>query len=431
MKIKSAYWIFVLIFSISYLTACGGGSSTSEGTSGAPKISVSQTNIDFSGTVLNSYIDKKITITNTGNENLNIGPISSPSLPFSISSDTCSNSTLRPSQSGSLMVRFTPTNQGSSTDKFSIPSNDPASPAVDISLKGDGYGLNVWINQVNTSNCSKKIISLDVTVTGPSGAITGLNNNDPNNPNFRLYQNGSFFPSDVNGNYDTQPVSVVLALDSSGSLTTDLPAIKTAAKSFIDLLGIEDKAAVCKFRSEIDFFPETFPLFITTTSDTEKDYLKDYIDSAFNATDGTALYDAVYNSIDRAAEEGSNSKLAVIVLSDGVNTYSGVNTLQGVIDYAKQKKIPVFSIFYVDLNVYPNATPDVMQQLANDTGGQYYNSGDSNELQDIFEQIAYVLNNKYTVEYYGGICSGSIEVEVRVEDPNTKYYGVNSTTINF
>jgi VWFA-related protein len=419
MKKKSLNLLLGFVFSIFFIFTCGGGSG-SNNPADTPNISISPSTFDFAGTVLNNYTDRTLIIKNTGNATLNIGQISSPSVPFSISSDTASNKTLTPTETCSLMVRYSPTSQGSSTGIFSIPSDDPDSPTVNVQLKGEGYGLNVWISKVDTTNCLNKI-KVDVSVSDPSGLLTGLTAN-----NFALKQNGSQRMCDVFENYTLDPVSVVLALDFSSSLTADLDAIKTAAKTFINLLRDEDEAAVCRFRAEIDFFPEITPLFITT-DDSGKKSLEDYIDSAFNATDGTILYDAVYNSIDRAAE-GTKNELAVIVLSDGVNTNTGVNSLQQIIDNAKLKGIPVFSIFYVDLAVYPNSTPDIMQQLAIDTGGQYYNSGDSDELQSIFTQISYVLNKKYTLEYYGGICTGSINLAVQASSGG--WYGVDSKTID-
>ena len=430
MRAKIDGIVLGILFCIFLFTSCGGGTSGGDSPSKEANISVSQTSVDFSGVVLDNYVDRNITIKNTGNANLTIGNITSPPAPFSISSN-CSNTTLTPNQSATLMVRFSPItgvsgtqDQGTSTGSFSIPSNDSDSPTINVNLRGDGNGLNVWINQIDTSSCPN--ISLNVTVTGPSGQITNLDGST-----LTLYQNGFpiAMPCAVDGNFTQEPVSVVLALDLSGSLTANAANIKAAAKSFIDLLGDEDEAAICKFGSISEFFPEPTdsPLLITTNTN-GKATLKDNIDFNFLYTSSTILYDSVYDSIDRASQ--GNNKLAVIVLSDGVNT-TGENTLQGVIDHAEQLGVSIFSIFYVNLNYYPDATPDIMQQLAINTGGQYYNSGDSDELQNIFEQISYVLNNKYTIEYNPGICTGSIEIVVRAEDPNSDLYGINSVTLTF
>ena len=89
-----------------------------------------------------------------------------------------------------------------------IPSNDPDSSTVNISLSGVGYGLNVWINQVNSDNCPS--ISVDVTVTDPrSNSLLNLLTQD----NFKLYQNGQLQNITATAIQYPSPVSVVLAID--------------------------------------------------------------------------------------------------------------------------------------------------------------------------------------------------------------------------
>ncbi|MBN2402548.1 MAG: choice-of-anchor D domain-containing protein [Spirochaetes bacterium] len=405
MKIKSAYWIFVLIFSISYLTACGGGSSTSEGTSGAPKIAVSQTNIDFSGTVLNSLPESRtITVTNTGDANLIIGNISSPVSPFEISDDQCSNTTIRPNRSSSVTVRFSPTEANPFSGSFFIPSNDPYSSAVKVNLKGEGCGLDVHINQVDTLSCPN--IYVDFTVTDQDGnLITDLTAAD----NFHIYINNFERAVEYNENSARDPISVILTLDYSSSLTANLSNIQTAAENFIkDYLTDTDEAAVCRFKSIIDYFPNYNPFFISTDS-TGKAALTGYIYTTFSATDGTLLYDAIYYSVEMASY-GLKDKV-IILLSDGANTTVGAYDLDSAKNYAATMGIPIFSIYYVGTN----GQPGIMQDLADDTNGKYYTTEGTYDLEDIFQQIRYVLTDKYTLLIPGINCDAeSIELEVRV-----------------
>jgi VWFA-related protein len=423
MRNKSINAIWGGMLCLFFITACGGGGGGGSTTPSTPNISVAGDS-DFAGIVLDNYIDRKFIVTNTGNASLSIGTIVSPAAPFSISDDTtCSGHTLAPSQTCSLMARFYPTTiqgQGHFTGTISIPSN---LPTVTINLSGDGYGLNVWINQVTASSSCPSTISVDVTVTDPSGALGSLAA-----ANFTLKQNGLTQVIPEPTKTDPDPVSVVLALDLSGSLTTQLAAIKTAAQSFVSKLRPVDEAAICKFRDQIAFYPVA-PLFYTTDS-TGKPLLETYIGNTDEAslTDGTALYDAVHDSIDRAFA-GTKGKKVVIVLSDGVDNPQHIetNTLASVIAYANLKGIPVFTIFYVDLAYYPGATPAIMQQSAHDTGGQYYNSDNTTDLTPIFQQIFNVLSNKYTIGYTSSTCSGSIPLEVRADYGGL--YGVDSRTI--
>jgi hypothetical protein len=96
-----------------------------------------------------------------------------------------------------------------------------------------------------------------------------------------------------------------------------------------------------------------------------------------------------------------------------------------VIANATQKGIPVFTIFYV-APIYSPGKTQIMQRLARETGGQYYNS-DTADLVAIFQQISNVLSNKYTLNYESSTCSGEILLEVRA-DWNS-WYGLDSRTI--
>jgi hypothetical protein len=227
---------------------------------------------------------------------------------------------------------------------------------------------------------------------------------------------------------DPDPVSVVIALDLSSSLTIALPDIKEAAKYFIDRLGDEDETAICKFKEVISFYPSASdtPLLKPTDSAGKTD-LKAHIDLAFTVTDGTALYEAVYDSITRAAA-GTNPKKAVIVLSDGSNKLTTGRTLADVIAYAQAQEIPIFTIYYVDPTWAYDAKPAIMKQLADESGGQDYYA-DRTTMETIFDQISSLLNKKYTITYTPAMFSGSnIPVSVRADSGGL--YGVDARAIN-
>ena len=414
MRTKICAFILGFFLSGSVLLSCGGGVSGGDSPSDEPNISVSQTNVDFSGIVLADSEDRTITIKNTGNANLAIGQISTPASPFSILQDNCSGKTLALNQSASIILRFSPTATGEYYKTFSIPSNDPDSPTVSISVKGEGCGLSVKINQVDTSNCPD--IYLDFTVIDQEGnLITDLTAAD----NFHIYINNTERVIEYNENSTRDPLSVVMTLDVSSSLTTRLNEIKAASQDFIaDYLTDADEAAICKFKAEIEFFPSISPLFITT-DDEGKGALNNYINLSFSLTDGTALYDAIYYSIERASN-GSKSKKALILLSDGANNIDDTNE---TIAYANSMGIPIFSIYY-DVT---GGVSEVMQNIADVTDGKYYTYTTTEDLEDIFQQIRYVLTDKYTILIPGINCNNeSIDIEVRVN--SGELTGVAKTT---
>lgn len=419
----------VALFSLLLITACSGGGG---GVSQSPNISIAQSTIDFGGVVLNNNADSTIEIKNTGNADLAIGSISGPNAPFTVTNDTCSDKTLGPAQTCSLNVHFAPISQGNFTGSFSIASNDPDLGSASFNLTGEGYGLNTWINNVQTGTCPGPEINMEVNVSDPNDA---LDLSSLNLANFTLTENG--IPINQQNitftNLLPSTVSVVVTLDWTASVVNVLPYIGTAAKSFVDQLRVTDEAAICKFNNLLYFYPMSSPYFITGEA-SGKTELKTFIDSSIAIQGGTRLYDAVFQSIDRAAQ-GSMNKRVVIVLSDGVES-SGTNpsivkTLDQVIANAKQKGIPVFTIYYVDPN-YSGGTygnPQLLQRLAQETGGQYYNSVNA-DLTAIFQHISRIISGKYTLKYASSSsCTGTLSLGVQVD--YNGLYGKDSKSVTF
>jgi len=424
----------LLVFSFA---GCGGGGGGGGSNSGGeskdtnPDISLSETSLDYAGVVLTNSLDRTIEITNAGDENLIIGQIAVSNPAFSIvAPDACSNSTLAPNQKCTLSIRFAPgTTQGQLTATLSIPSNDPDEGTVTVALAGEGYGLNVWVDGISGS-CDSRTV--EVTVTDPvntaSNPIVGLDKD-----NFQLFENGQPISTDkfsVVSDPDTSPVSLVMSLDWSTSLTNVIPSIETAAMAFIDRLNPTDEGAVCKFHETINFNPDSG--FITADGD-GKVALKTAIDAYLGIKSKTLLYDALYASIariDTSAADGN--KRAIIVFSDGSDSDGtgapgSDKTLDEVIAYANFRDVAVFTILYVDPTYLDGSRgrPDIMQELASETGGQFYNANTA-DLDDIFRQISSVLTNKYIITYESEICSGTVSLDVRVEFDDL--YGLGSET---
>ena len=248
-----------LILGILSTFGCGGGggggsSSGGGGVSGTPNIALSSSAVQFFNLVVGQTTDKSVTVQNSGTAALNIGQITAPAVPFAIVTDACSNKSLAPNGSCAVVVRFAPTNQMSYSGTFLIPSNDADQPSLTVSLSGNGQGLNVTINQVDTSNFPSVKVVVTVTDTADN-PITGLLEG-----NFTVSEESSQKAiADFIGTA-TSPVSIALDLDFSGSVASVENDIKESAKTFLaSLNAATDEAMVIKFRSEtqvaIDFTP--------------------------------------------------------------------------------------------------------------------------------------------------------------------------------
>ena len=418
-----------VVLSVILLLACGGGGGDDAPPPPAPTPNISaQSTVDLGGVVLGNSVEQLIEITNTGNLNLKINQISPLNAPYQIVSttDNCSNATLAPNTTCSLRIKFLPAAQGSSSATLAIPSNDPDTSIKNIRLNGEGYGLNVWISKV-VASCPT--VSFDVTVADPDNLLplSSLIKN-----NFKLYENNielqDFVVSPWTG---LSPASVVLALDASGSMSSIMPTVQTEASNFINQLQAGDYAAVCKMgyaASIMKSYPVASPFLIETTPTGKTDLINNGINMTFGpfgpGQDTSALYDSLMLAIDRAATAGTfPSKKALVIVSDGVDNASVATSLNQVIAYAKQKGVKIFSIYYISPSLVQYAKPQVMVRLANETGGQYFDTTTIG-IATAFQQLENVITNSYTITYTSSTCSGTISVRA----DSGGLYGADSTT---
>ena len=418
-----------VVLSVILLLACGGGGGDDAPPPPAPTPNISaQSTVDLGGVVLGNSVEQLIEITNTGNLNLKINQISPLNAPYEIVSttDNCSNATLAPNTTCSLRIKFLPAAQGSFSATLAIPSNDPDTSIKNIRLNGEGYGLNVWISKV-VASCPT--VSFDVTVADPDNLLplSSLIKN-----NFKLYENNielqDFVVSPWTG---LSPASVVLALDASGSMSSILPTVQTEASNFINQLQAGDYAAVCKMgyaASIMKSYPVASPFLIETTPTGKTDLINNGINMTFGpfgpGQDTSALYDSLMLAIDRAATAGTfPSKKALVIVSDGVDNASVATSLNQVIAYAKQKGVKIFSIYYISPSLVQYAKPQVMVRLANETGGQYFDTTTIG-IATAFQQLENVITNSYTITYTSSTCSGTISVRA----DSGGLYGADSTT---
>lgn len=104
-------------------------------------LSVDPASIDFGEVLRGSSMERILTLRNLGNQNLVIGTIIPPTLPFGLISDQCSGNSLPLGGSCSLTVRFSPNSTGLFESALVIPSNDPFRSNLSVSLKGQGVFL--------------------------------------------------------------------------------------------------------------------------------------------------------------------------------------------------------------------------------------------------------------------------------------------------
>ena len=395
--------LMAVAFTALAVIGCGGGGGASSGgssgggTASSPEISLSTNQLSLGSVVANAAgqrsADRSVQVTNTGTANLVIGQIINsldPPFSFPAGTDGCSGVSLAPNASCTVGVRFAPTDpaQVDYSDSFSIPSNDADEPSLTVNVTGTGQGLNVTINKVDSS--VPGTIRMIVSVTD--------GNNEPVFPlsagNFSVTEGGVRQGINVTGTIAT-PVSVALDLDYSSSVATVLNDIEASAKGFLqNLTNQTDEASVIKFAREVREFigftpvPNNLPLFNTA------------IDAPYtDPINATKFFDAVYGSVDSLSLRGNDRK-AILVVSDGLDFDSltrlpaSIQDLEDVIANAKEKQVFIFPIA-----LGADIQKEVLERMAVETGGQYFEAPTSADLDAIYDQISLILTNQYEITF--------------------------------
>ena len=123
----------------------------------------------------------------------------------------------------------------------------------------------------------------------------------------------------------------------------------------------------------------------------------------------TLLYDAIRDCSENLMRKKAGRK-AFILLSDGVD-YRSRTPLPTAIEYAQRADTIIYSILFADplqayrpvrsaiLAMSRDRGRKVMQRLAAETGGAFFEVTKSNPIEGIYTQIEDALRNQYSIGY--------------------------------
>jgi len=206
------------------------------------------------------------------------------------------------------------------------------------------------------------------------------------------------------------PITVVVMIDTSGSITASLGLVKDGAEQFLLRLLPDDKAQVGEFSDKIKFHPGNF----INDRDRLIYLLKHELDFGYP----TRLYDAIDQSIDRLLPE--DGRKVVIVFTDGDDTASKVGSGK-VMDRAREKDMMIYAVGlqveYFNGQQRVRSSPDRgLKKLAEDTGGGYFELKKTADLGETFTRVAQELHSQYVLGFSPEALDGKVhKLEVRVK----------------
>jgi Ca-activated chloride channel homolog len=253
---------------------------------------------------------------------------------------------------------------------------------------------------------STNSVALYATVTDATKRLVP----DLEQDDFEVYDNGKL---QAITQFDNRPlpISVVVMLDTSGSMTLALDLVKSAAEQFLLRMMPEDQGMVGAFNDKIEFHPEGF----TNSRDELVRSLKD-LDFGYP----TRLYDAVNESM--AQLKGIPGRRVVLVFTDGDDNASKFGS-GDVTDRGRVEDVMVYSIGleneYFDGARKVRSSPDRgLRRLSEETGGGFFLLKKTDELTTTFTRVAQELHSQYVLGFTPQVLDGKVhKLEVRLKKP--------------
>ncbi len=186
----------------------------------------------------------------------------------------------------------------------------------------------------------------------------------------------------------TTPISIALALDGSGSIRPVLDAVKEAARTFVSALRPSDPLALIGFADSV-----TFTHWLSTTRQPSLDAI-----SAHKAAGGTALWDALYDSI--ALLGRAPGRKAVVVVTDGRdenNPGTGPGSSRTLAEVLSQVGETETTVYAIGLGA--RVDRESLQQIADNSGGAAYFPEDVTTLSEQYRRVLEDLRRRYVVTY--------------------------------
>jgi VWFA-related protein len=250
------------------------------------------------------------------------------------------------------------------------------------------------------------LVSFEVTVTDKHGKfVPNLRSED-----FRVFEDGVERPIDffqpIKKSDERRPLSVVFALDVSGSMTeAEIEKLRSAMQSFVARLADYDSYfAVVSFAMDV----RTLQQFTN-----RRDKLERSFDKLVRDQDGlsTHAYDAVDDSIRLIAKKspkvirGRLPKRAVILVSDGFPVGDVVSP-ETLIERANLAETSVYSVILpsysrLQFDKRPVITPLEASGLIDKTGGKSFYATDKS-FDALFQSLAEDITASYAIAFYPG-----------------------------
>ena len=262
--------------------------------------------------------------------------------------------------------------------------------------------------QQPTFRSGSRVVPSYVTVTDTNNRlVTDLTRED-----FEILDNGRVQEITIFDN-EVRPITVVVMLDTSISMTHRLNDLYAGAEQFLLRLLPHDKATVGAFNDKIEFASGF-------TSD------RNSLISALKRLDfgnETHLYDAVYASLDQL--EKAEGRKVILLFTDGADFGSRQGS-GGALERAREGDVMIYGIgleteFFNGQSVVRSKPDSILNRFASETGGGFFDLKKNADLNASFTRVAQELRSQYLIGFSPATLDGKVHrLEVRAKRPGLK-----------
>jgi len=232
---------------------------------------------------------------------------------------------------------------------------------------------------------------------------------DLDREHFEILDNGEPQPLTVFQS-DIQPITVVVMLDVSGSMTLNIDRLKLAAEQFVLRLLPDDRARIGHFAARIE---------ISSRFTSDRDELIRILHDEIGFGNPTYLWDAIDDSMSALASE--SGRRVVLIFTDGEDDKSARYDFDHVLERAVNEEFMIYAIgMQSEIPALGMVTrPDRnLRRLAEETGGGYYELREQDDLSATFTQVAEELHRQYVLGFAPPSLDGTVhqlDVRTRVD----------------
>ncbi len=267
-----------------------------------------------------------------------------------------------------------------------------------------------------------RTVAVYATVTESGGRLVP----DLTRDDFEVRDNGKPQPLSVFSS-DTQPITVVMLLDRSGSMKSNFRLVEAAAEAFVERLDPADKARIGSFATRIQLDPPDF------TSD--RDELVRILRAGLQPGGPTPLWNAVDVAISALLPQGG--RRVVLVFTDGADNPMNFRlnnlSIMDVMRRAQEEDVMLYAVGLAGRDTGLGAgrrggfgrmlsgQDPGLPTIAGETGGGYFELTRTEALASTFARVAEELHRQYALGFEPtALDDKTHKLEVRVKKPGMK-----------